>query len=172
MTMAPSLARAPAPSLGLVLVGCPDCRAVIGVDGAPGLAGALAAHRAACPAADDVCPGCGCEAELHPHNDGWRCGDCLGELLVDDLPGSASQPAHDPQRASDQEPQAHQNTPWPEATRLDQPPGRFAAQVDDQQHQPQQPQRDLGCTHPQLKPSHPAKPARLELARQTGSDAA
>ena len=85
MTMAPSLARAPAPSLGLVLVGCPDCRAVIGVDGAPGLAGALAAHRAACPAADDVCPGCGCEAELHPHNDGWRCGDCLGELLFDDL---------------------------------------------------------------------------------------
>ena len=39
MTAPPSLARAPVPSLGLVLVGCPDCRAVIGVDGAPGLAG-------------------------------------------------------------------------------------------------------------------------------------
>ncbi len=86
MTMAPSLARAPAPSLGLVLVGCPDCRAVIGVDGAPGLAGALAAHRAACPAADDVCPGCGCEAELHPHNDGWRCGDCLTRPRVHAVP--------------------------------------------------------------------------------------
>jgi hypothetical protein len=85
MTMAPSLARAPVPSLGVVLVGCPDCRAVLGVDGAPGLAAALAAHRAACPAADDVCPGCGCEAELYPCGDGWRCGDCLGELLFDGL---------------------------------------------------------------------------------------
>ncbi len=87
MTAPPALARAPVPSLGLVLVGCPDCRAVLGVDGAPGLAGALAAHRSACPAADDVCPRCGCEAELHPRGDTWRCGDCLGERLSDELAG-------------------------------------------------------------------------------------
>src|SRR6266542_3217513 len=87
MTAPPALARAPVPSLGLVLVGCPDCRVVLGIDGAPGLAGALAAHRAACPAADDVCGGCGCEAELHPRGDTWRCGDCLGERLSDELAG-------------------------------------------------------------------------------------
>ena len=85
MTASPSLARAPLPSLGVVLVGCPDCRAILGVDGAPGLPGALAAHRDGCLAASDVCPGCGCEAELHPRNGGWRCGDCLGELLSDTL---------------------------------------------------------------------------------------
>jgi len=78
-------ATAPVPSLGVVLVGCPDCRAVLGVDRAAGLPGALAAHRHACPAADDVCPDCGCEAELYPHGAGWRCGDCLGERLFDDF---------------------------------------------------------------------------------------
>ncbi len=85
MTAPASLARAPVPALGVVLVGCPDCRAVVGVDGAPGLAAALAAHRSACPAADEVCAGCGCEAELHPCGDGWCCGDCLGEQLFDTL---------------------------------------------------------------------------------------
>jgi len=88
MTAPPSLARAPVPALGVVLAGCPDCRAVLGVDGTPGLAGALAAHRRVCPAADDVCAGCGCEAELHPRGDGWRCGDCLGERLFDSLTSS------------------------------------------------------------------------------------
>ena len=83
MTAPAALARAPVPSLGVVLVGCLNCRAVIGIDGAPGLAAALAAHRSACPAADDICGGCGCEAELHPRGDTWRCADCLGELLVD-----------------------------------------------------------------------------------------
>jgi len=96
MTAPSALARAPVPSLGVVLAGCPDCRAVLGVDGAPGLADALAAHRCVCPAADDVCPGCGCEAELHPRNGGgWRCGDCLGELLFADL---TSPPAPAPAR--------------------------------------------------------------------------
>ena len=172
MTAPASLARASVPSLGVVLVGCPDCRAVLGVDGAPGLPAAVAAHRAACPAADDVCPGCGCEAELYPHGAGWRCGDCRGERLVDDLAGSASQPANDPPRASDQEPQAHHKTPRPEATGLDQTPGRFPALVDDQQHQPQQPQRGLGRTQPDLNFSHPAKPASSESAGQIGRDAA
>jgi hypothetical protein len=90
MTAPPALARAPVPSLGLVLVGCPDCRAVLGVDGAAGLPAALAAHRSACPAADDVCPRCGCEAELHPRSDTWRCADCLGERLFDTLAGPAA----------------------------------------------------------------------------------
>jgi hypothetical protein len=173
MTMAPAaLARAPLPSLGMVLAGCPDCRAVLGIDGAPGLAAALAAHRRTCSAAIDICGGCGCEAELYPRGDDWRCADCLGQRLFDDLPGSASQPTHDPQRAGDQEPQAHQKTPRPEATRLDQTPGRLAALVEHQQHEPQQPKRGLGCTQPDLKPSHPAKPARSESAEQVGRDAA
>jgi hypothetical protein len=91
MTTAPAAAaRAPVRSLGLVLVGCPDCHAVLGIDGAPGLASALAAHRRACPAAGGMCPGCGCEAALYPHGASWRCGDCLGERLFDDL---ASPPA-------------------------------------------------------------------------------
>ena len=98
MTAPPLLARAPVPSLGLVLVGCPHCRAVIGLDGAPGLAAALAAHRRTCPADDDVCGGCGCEAKLYPRGDGWRCGDCLGELLFDDLAGPPP-PAHPRVRA-------------------------------------------------------------------------
>jgi hypothetical protein len=37
--------------------------------------------------APDVCPGCGCEAELYPRGNGWRCGDCLAELLSDALTG-------------------------------------------------------------------------------------
>jgi hypothetical protein len=90
MTTAPTRAQAPVRSLGAVLVGCPDCHTVIGVDGAPGLPGAVAAHRRVCPAADNVCGGCGCEAELHPRGDRWRCADCLGERLFDDL---ASPPA-------------------------------------------------------------------------------
>ncbi len=94
MTAPASLARALVPALGVVLVGCPDCRAVLGTDGAPGLPAALAAHRSACPAADQVCGGCGCEAELYPHGDGWRCGDCLGERLFDDptSPPARAQP--------------------------------------------------------------------------------
>jgi len=95
MTAPAAPARAPVPSLGVVLAGCPNCRAVIGVDGGPGLAGALAAHRSACLAADDVCGACGCEAELSLRGDGWRCGDCLGERLVDTLtspPGPARRP--------------------------------------------------------------------------------
>jgi hypothetical protein len=71
---------------------------MLGVDGAPGLAGALAAHRSACPAADDICGGCGCEAELHPRGDTWRCGDCLGELLFGNL-ASPPAPAHPRVRA-------------------------------------------------------------------------
>jgi hypothetical protein len=90
MTAPAAPARAPVPSLGVVLAGCPDCRAVLGVDGAAGLPGALAAHRRACPTADDICPGCGCEAELHPRGDSRRCADCLGGRLFDDL---ASPPA-------------------------------------------------------------------------------
>jgi hypothetical protein len=106
MTAPAGLATAPIPSLGVVLVGCPDCRAVLGLEGAPGMADALVAHRRSCakrprasrsarpgrraPGArpvDDVCPGCGCEAELYPHGGGWRCGDCLAELLSDTLDG-------------------------------------------------------------------------------------
>ena len=87
-----ALVLAPVRSLGLVLAGCPDCRAMLGIHGAPGLAAALAAHRAACPATAQVCPGCGCEAELHPYGDTWRCGDCLGERLFDrpDLDGAGT----------------------------------------------------------------------------------
>jgi hypothetical protein len=108
MTAPAAPALAPVPSLGVVLVGCPDCQAVIGVDHAPGLGAALAAHRHDCPKRprphglaavptqaptavpdDDVCPRCHCEAELYPHGsgDGWRCGDCLAEQLFDDLGG-------------------------------------------------------------------------------------
>jgi hypothetical protein len=92
MTAPALLARAPVPSLGVVLAGCPDCRAVIGLEGAPGLANALAAHRRTCPAGDDVCPSCGCEGELYQRGDGWRCGDCLGEHLFDS-PASPPAPA-------------------------------------------------------------------------------
>jgi hypothetical protein len=90
MTALAGLASAPVPSLGVVLVGCPDCRAVLGVlgvEGARGLVAALAVHRRECPVAADVCPGCGCEAELYPRGDGWRCGDCLAERLSDTLTG-------------------------------------------------------------------------------------
>jgi len=77
-----------------VLAGCPDCRLPVGLADAPGLAAALAAHRAGCPTRhpaptcpeDEVCPGCGCEAELHLRAGGWRCGDCLAEALLEDLP--------------------------------------------------------------------------------------
>jgi hypothetical protein len=88
MTPLAGLARAPIPSLGVVLVGCPDCRALLGLEGAEGLAAALAEHRRDCPAIDDdVCAGCGCEAELYPCGTSRRCGDCLGELLSDTLTG-------------------------------------------------------------------------------------
>jgi hypothetical protein len=98
MTTPAVAARAPVRSLGLVLVGCPDCHAVLGIDGAPGLTAAVAAHRRTCPEASQVCPGCGCEAELYPRADGWRCGDCLGERLFDDL-ASPPAPAHPRVRA-------------------------------------------------------------------------
>jgi hypothetical protein len=106
-------ALAPVASLGLVLAGCPACRMPLGVHGAPGLAEALAAHSRCCPKqrpaapapvparpADDVCPGCGCEAELYLRASGWRCGDCLAELLLTDpaTPAGRSrtrQPVHD-----------------------------------------------------------------------------
>ncbi len=91
-TPSATLARAPVPSLGVVLVGCPDCRVVLGIDGAPRLRAALAAHRRACPAAADICGGCGCEAELHPRGDVLRCADCLGERLFDE-PASPPAPA-------------------------------------------------------------------------------
>jgi hypothetical protein len=87
MTTPAGLASAPVPSIGVVLVGCPDCRAVLGVDGAPGLATALDVHRRECKTTPDVCPGCGCEAELYPRGDGWRCGDCLAERLSDTMAG-------------------------------------------------------------------------------------
>jgi hypothetical protein len=87
------MALAPVASLGLVLAGCPACRLPLGVTGAPGLAAALAAYQRGCPKrhpvptrpADDVCPGCGCEAELVLRASGWRCGDCLAEARLDDL---------------------------------------------------------------------------------------
>jgi hypothetical protein len=93
--MIPASALGPAPlrSLGLVQAscpGCPDCRAVIGLDGAHGLANALARPRRTCPPGDQVCPACGCEGQLYQRASGWRCGDCLGERLFDDL---ASPPA-------------------------------------------------------------------------------
>jgi hypothetical protein len=82
-----------------VLAGCPDCRLPVGVAGAPGLHAALAAHRSACPKRhpvptqpeDDVCPGCGCEAELYLRASGWRCGDCLAQALLADpaIPATA-----------------------------------------------------------------------------------
>jgi len=87
-TTTPAAALAPVPSLGLVLAGCPGCRLPVGVDGAPGLAAALAAHQCSCPMRrpeDDVCPGCGCEAELYRRAGGWRCGDCLAETMLADL---------------------------------------------------------------------------------------
>ncbi|SRR6266511_1133555 len=110
-----SLLLAPVPSLGLVLAGCPDCRAVLGIDGAAGLARALAAHRDACPAADQVCPGCGCEAELHPRGDGWRCADCLGQRLFDEL-GCPPAPARPRVRAVSARPRhaEHQAVTEPE----------------------------------------------------------
>jgi putative hemolysin len=83
---------APVAALGVVLAGCPACHRVIGLDGAPGLHAALAAHQRGCPnrrrplgvvpPADAVCPGCGCEAELYRRTSGWRCGDCLAEALA------------------------------------------------------------------------------------------
>jgi len=92
LSVAPALA--PVPSLGLVLAGCPACRLPIGLDGAPGLADALAAHQHRCPKrrpADDVCPGCGCEGELVLCASGWRCGDCLAEARLTDpaIPAAA-----------------------------------------------------------------------------------
>lgn len=111
------VALAPVASLGVVLAGCPDCRLPIGVDGAEGLDLAVAAHRRRCPtrrraarpatppaqpqtpqapAQDDVCPGCGCEAELHPRAGGPRCGDCLAELHTGDLAIPATTPAAPP----------------------------------------------------------------------------
>jgi hypothetical protein len=101
-------ALAPVASLGLVLAGCPACRLPLGLDGAPGLAAALAAHQRGCPKrhpaparpADDVCPGCSCEAELYLRASGWRCGDCLAEARLTDpaIPASRArsrQPVHD-----------------------------------------------------------------------------
>jgi hypothetical protein len=170
MTAPAAPARAPVPSLGVVLAGCPDCRAVLGVDGDPGLAGALAAHRRACPAADDVCAGCGCEAELYPRGDRWRCADCLGQWLVDDLPGSASQPAHDPPRAGNQEPHLRYGPDRAPTRNL--AFGRLLAPIDSQEQEPRQPERGLDRTHPDLKPSHAAKPAHPEASGQIGRDAA
>jgi hypothetical protein len=113
-TAAPALALAPVASLGLVLAGCPACRLPVGVDGAPGLAAALAAHRQTCPLRppapaapeDEVCPGCGCEAELYRRAGGWRCGDCLAEVLLDDLaaPAATRPLARQPVRAAPAEP--------------------------------------------------------------------
>jgi len=83
--VAPALA--PVASLGLVLAGCPACRLPVGLDGASGLADALAAHQHRCPKrrpADDVCSGCGCEAELVWYASGWRCDDCLAEARLTD----------------------------------------------------------------------------------------
>jgi hypothetical protein len=96
-------ALAPVASLGLVLAGCPACRLPLAVDGAPGLAAALAAHQHRCPKrrpADDVCPGCSCEAELYLRASGWRCGDCLAEarLTGPAIPAGRArsrQPVHD-----------------------------------------------------------------------------
>jgi hypothetical protein len=106
---ASTLALVPLGSTGLVLAGCAACRLPLGLAGAPGLADALAAHTPTCPqrcpkrptprrhptpAAAEVCPSCGCEAELHPRvgASGWRCGDCLAEALRDDLGIPASAP--------------------------------------------------------------------------------
>jgi hypothetical protein len=112
-------AAAPAPalvavaSLGLVLAGCPDCRLPVGLDGAPGLAAALAAHYRDCPQrrpADDVCPGCGCEADLYRRAAGWRCGDCLADTMLADLaaPAAVWPPARRPaRRAPDAQVIAH-----------------------------------------------------------------
>jgi hypothetical protein len=165
------LARAPVPSLGVILAGCPDCRTVIGLDGAPGLANALARHRRTCPAGD-VCPTCGCEGELHQRGDGWRCGDCLGEQLADDLPGSTSQPQTDQEPAIDQELQAHNDRQRPGKAGLYPSPGRFAALVDHPADQEHQAKRDQDDTQPQLTPTHAAKPARLGSAGQIGKSAA
>jgi hypothetical protein len=83
----PSVAPALAPVASLVLAGCPACRLPLGLDGAPGLAEALATHQRQCPKqrpADNVCPRCGCEAELILRASGWRCGDCLAETRLTD----------------------------------------------------------------------------------------
>jgi ribosomal protein L37AE/L43A len=106
-------ASAPVPSLGLVLAGCPACRLPLSVDGAPRLAEALAAHQRHCPKrrpADDVCPRCGCEAELIRCASGWRCGDCLAETRLTDpaipAPAAAAAPpsVHRPMQATPDDP--------------------------------------------------------------------
>jgi hypothetical protein len=92
---------APVASLGLILAGCPACRLPLGLAGTPGLAEALAAHSRDCPKrpapaparpTDDVCLGCGCEADLYLRASGWRCGDCLAEALLTDPATPAARP--------------------------------------------------------------------------------
>lgn len=83
MSTAPVLARVA--SLGVVLAGCPACRSAVGLAGAEGLDAALTAHLRECPAQPDACPRCLEEARLYWTLDGWRCGDCLNELVLDDL---------------------------------------------------------------------------------------
>jgi hypothetical protein len=111
---AASMALAPVASLGLVLAGCPACRLPLGVAGAPGLAAVLAAHQRGCPKrhpiptrpADDVCPGCGCEAELYLRASGWRCGDCLAQALLADsaIPAAAQPGVRQPVRGAPADP--------------------------------------------------------------------
>ncbi len=95
--MRPPAAVVAIPSLGVALVGCSACRCVLGTAGAAGLDERLAAHTTQCPnrppqpaptrpGRPEVCPRCGCEAELSACLGGaWRCGDCLAEALLDDL---------------------------------------------------------------------------------------
>jgi hypothetical protein len=72
--------------LGGVIAGCAAWRLPVGAVGAAGLARALAEHRRRCPkrrpalAENDVCPRCGCEAELYRRASDRCCGDCLAEL--------------------------------------------------------------------------------------------
>jgi hypothetical protein len=79
----PTPALAPVRSLGIVLVGCPTCRRPLGLAGAAGIEAAVAEHLRGCE--PDACPRCLEEARLYWTLDGWRCGDCLGELVLDDL---------------------------------------------------------------------------------------
>jgi hypothetical protein len=96
---AATLALAPVPSLGVVLAGCAACRLPLGLDGAEGLDAALAGHLQACPQVPEVCPRCHCEGALQHRMSGWRCGDCLGELVLDDLGTAATlAPARPAQR--------------------------------------------------------------------------
>ncbi len=95
------IAPSPTPALvatrlGVVLAGCPDCRLPIGLAGAPGIDGAVAAHRVACDAS--ACPRCWQEAPLALRGGELRCAECWAAAVLE-LPVPAVVARARPKRA-------------------------------------------------------------------------